>query len=148
MNSRNLIIAVVVVLLLAAGGWYFMNNQAATNTQTSDQTLVPQPMTQDEEVPSTDSSEVTQAVKVAITSSGFSPKEITVKAGGTVMWTNNDNVEHTVNSAVHPTHQVYPPLNIGNIPQGGSKSLIFPDKGTYIYHDHLNPSLFGTVTVE
>jgi len=32
------------------------------------------------------------------TSSGFSPASVTIGVGGTVTWTNNDNVTHTVTS--------------------------------------------------
>ncbi|EKD90683.1 MAG: plastocyanin/azurin family copper binding protein [uncultured bacterium] len=148
MNSRNLIIAIVVIVLLGAGGWYFLNSQNAQSPQDPAPTLTPQSMTQDEQAPSTDSSQTASEAAVKITSSGFEPQTITIKAGETLTWTNSDTADHTVNSAVHPTHQVYPPLNVGNIPQGGSKSLMFPDKGTYKYHDHLNPTLFGTVAVE
>jgi len=56
--------------------------------------------------------------------------------------------ENIVNSALHPTHLEYPPLNLGVIKPGESKSLTFPEAGTYKYHDHLNPSLFGSVTVQ
>lgn len=85
---------------------------------------------------------------VQITSSGFTPQNITVKAGESVTWVNEDTESHQVNSAVHPTHQVYPRLNLGVIKPAETKELSFPDAGSYKYHDHLNPSLTGSVTVE
>lgn len=94
------------------------------------------------------SAEVSQNV-VNILSSGFMPQTITVKAGESVTWVNEDSVSHQVNSAPHPTHTNYPPLNtVGLIKAGESKSLAFPDAGSFKYHDHLNPSLTGTVVVE
>lgn len=84
---------------------------------------------------------------VAITSSGFSPAGVTIRAGGIVKWVNNDTSVNNVSSVVHPTHQVYPPLNLGNIQPGGSVSLKFPPAGTYKYHNHLKPTLTGSVTV-
>ncbi len=85
---------------------------------------------------------------VSITSSGFSPASVTIRAGETVKWVNNDTSVQNVLSAIHPTHQVYPPLNLGNIQPGGSVSLKFPTAGTYKYHNHLKPTLTGSVTVQ
>lgn len=85
---------------------------------------------------------------VAITSAGFSPVSVTIRAGETVKWVNNDTSAGNVSSAVHPTHQVYPSLNLGNIQPGGSVSLKFPTAGTYKYHNHLQPTLTGSVTVQ
>ncbi len=85
---------------------------------------------------------------VNLTSSGFDPKTATVKAGTRVIWLNKSGAAATVNSAVHPTHQAYPPLNLGEFPNGSSVQLVFDKPGKYGYHDHLNPSRTGTVVVE
>ena len=87
-------------------------------------------------------------VNVNLTSSGFDPKTITIKIGTRVIWINKTGGAATVNSAVHPTHQVYPPLNLGEFPDGSSVQLVFDKLGTYKYHNHLNPSQTGTVVVE
>lgn len=85
---------------------------------------------------------------VAVTSSGFVPQTITIKAGTKVTWTNQAGAVVTVDSAQHPTHLVYPPLNLGQFPDGSSVSLVFDKPGIYKYHNHLNPTQFGSVTVE
>lgn len=147
MAAKNAAIVVLVLAILLAGGWWFLNNR---------QTLAPSPSpTQtptlsqvNESTTSTGLEESASGSQVSISATGFSQKDIKIKAGEKVTWTNQDSAMHNVSSAVHPTHQVYPPLNLGNISAGESKSLIFPDKGIYKYHDHLNPSLFGSVTVE
>ncbi|MBI2036082.1 cupredoxin domain-containing protein [Candidatus Microgenomates bacterium] len=89
-----------------------------------------------------------QQVTVMLTQSGFEPATVTVKAGTKVIWVNNSGDMATVNSAVHPTHLVYPPLNFDQFPNGQSLSLVFDKPGTYKYHDHLNPSQTGQVIVE
>lgn len=144
--SRNTTIGLVVVVLVILAGWYLLQSQKG-------QAPTPSPQVTTEEVsPSTE--EATEAAEVEenvvkITSSGFSPKDITIKIGESVTWMNEDSESHQVNSAVHPTHQLYPPLNtVGLLKQGAKKSLSFPEAGTYKYHDHLNPSLTGSVTVE
>lgn len=147
MSSRNLgIVAVVAVIIFL--GWWLVKSQS--------QTATPAPYNSSGQVP-TEAAAPTSAASpsgamsenvVTISSSGFSPKDITIKAGESVTWMNNDSAVHTVNSAVHPTHQLYPPLNLGNIQAGGKVSLAFPGAGTYKYHDHLNPSSTGSVTVQ
>lgn len=145
MSNRNLTIGAIVVLVILAG-WYFLQSQKGKAPTPSPQ------VTTEEASPAT--SEATEAAEmeknvVTISSSGFTPQNITIKAGESVTWVNDDSDSHQVNSAVHPTHQLYPPLNtVGLLTAGDKKSLSFPDAGTYKYHDHLNPSLTGSVTVE
>lgn len=150
--SRNVVIGVVAVLVLGFIGWNILNSQKYS-TKTSPVSS-PTPTTTDSSAPSAteggavvEESSKSQSV-VKITSSGFTPQNITIKAGEPVVWVNEDAVDHAVNSAVHPTHQLYPRLNLGTIKPGDEKSLTFPDSGSYKYHDHLNPSLIGSVTVE
>lgn len=147
MDSRNAIIVVVILALVALAWWYI-------SSQRSQSTLTPVP-TPTVELAPTQSPEATEAASqpaqaaVTILSSGFSPPEIKIKAGDSVTWLNSDSKDHQVNSVVHPTHQVYPPLNtVGLLKAGQQKSLSFPDKGSYRYHDHLNPSSTGSVVVE
>lgn len=85
---------------------------------------------------------------VTVTSSGYDPKDLTVKAGTKVMWINKSGTEVTVDSAQHPTHLVYPPLNLGRFEDGSSVNLMFDEPGKYRYHNHLNPTQFGSIMVE
>lgn len=89
-----------------------------------------------------------QQVTVALSASGFAPQTIKIKSGTKVVWVNKSGAIATVDSAVHPTHLVYPPLNLNSFEDGQSLSLVFDKPGTYQYHDHLNPSQTGTVVVE
>lgn len=150
MSKSAVITVVIVIALLLLGGWSFISSQKPPVPQTPSvsQTPVPQPTSQATDEAEISSEEVDEALLVEITSKGFDPKEIKIKAGQTVTWMNTDTAVHTVNSAIHPTHQVYPRLNLDNIQPGAKKSLSFPDTGTYKYHDHLNPSLTGSITVE
>lgn len=85
---------------------------------------------------------------VAITSSGFTPPTVNIDVGTKIVWTNKSGEAATVNSALHPTHSIYPPLNLNEVLVNGSVSLVFDTPGTYQYHDHLNPSRTGTVEVK
>lgn len=145
--SKNTTIGLVVVVLIILAGWYFIQSQKGQPAQSRPAPRVTQPRA----TPATESaapSKVKENV-VKVTTSGFSPQRITIKAGESVTWVNEDTQSHQVNSAVHPTHQLYPPLNtVGLLQSGDKKSLSFPDAGTYKYHDHLNPSNTGSVIVE
>lgn len=99
----------------------------------------------------------TSANIVEIASSGFSPKTITISAGEAVVFTNKDSQAHWPASAAHPTHSAYPESGgcIGSkfdacrsLAQGESFSFTFNSKGSWKYHDHLNPGLTGTIIVE
>lgn len=150
MSSKNVTVLVALILILFIGGFFYIRSQQTTGpTQPQptqpEQTPTPSP----QELFSASPTDQTQEVTVEINANGFSPDKITIKASGKVTWVNNDTQNHQVNSAVHPTHLVYPPLNtIGLLKPAEKKSLIFPDKGTYKYHNHLNPQLTGLVVVQ
>lgn len=136
--SRNVWI-VIAVIVLGLAGWFFLQ---FTNTQTEMSSV-------DNSATTSASPETAKKNVVVISSAGFFPKEITVKSGEAVSWKNEDSVVHTVNSDPHPTHTIYQPMNqVGKIQAGEEKSFTFDVPGTYKYHDHLNPSLTGIVTVQ
>lgn len=85
---------------------------------------------------------------VTITDAGFVPATVTVKAGTKVTWQNKSTMTVSINSDPHPTHTLYPKLNLGTVAPGGSVSLVFDTPGTYTYHDHLQPSIVGKVVVQ
>ena len=85
---------------------------------------------------------------ITATSAGFQPGNITIKTGDTVIWNNQSGNTSNISSSPHPAHTDYPPLNLGNIAPGASVSLVFPTAGTYKYHNHLNPSQYGSITVQ
>ena len=109
------------------------------------------------ELPEGSSETTTAEHQVTITAEGFSPKTITIKAGDTVTFVNEDSNQHWPASAMHPTHNVYPESGgcIGSkfdackgLEQGESFSFTFNEKGSWKYHDHLSVPSTGTVVVE
>lgn len=138
-------LAIIVIAIIVLGGWFLIRSQ---QTSTSTSSGLPPSSTESAAPSASEGATVQDKNTVEIAFNIFSPKDITIGVGESVTWQNLDAVDHTVNSAVHPTHLVYPPLNLGVIKPGESKSLTFPEAGTYKYHDHLNPSLVGSVTVQ
>lgn len=104
-----------------------------------------------------DGEHVIAAKVVEIGADGFSPATLTIKQGETVQFINKDAQPHWPASAVHPTHTAYPETGgcIGSkfdacavLKQNETFNFTFNQIGTWKYHDHLNPSLKGTIIVE
>ena len=140
---RNLVIAAVVILFLIVSVWFLTRSDKQTSQTPAETSTSPE-----SSAPSTASDAAVPVDKVSITAGGFSPKAITVKIGQSVIFENMDSANHIVNSDPHPTHTMYSFLNVGLIKPGESKTVMFEKTGQYTFHDHLNPSLTGTVTVE
>ncbi|MBI5466798.1 MAG: cupredoxin domain-containing protein [Candidatus Kerfeldbacteria bacterium] len=92
------------------------------------------------------------AQTVTITSSGVSPKTVTIKAGDTVKFVNNDSTAHQISSNPHPTHTGYPGFDsLSGVANGSSYSFTFTRTGSFGYHDHddsTNSKFQGTVIVQ
>lgn len=149
--SKNSIIFLVVLILLLGGGYFaykkYKASQTVTPTPSVETTTPSEQPSSPSATPAASASATVNNPTVSITSTAFTPSSATVNVGGTVTWNNQDSTNHTVNSDLHPTHLIYPPLNLGVITPGNSKSLTFPTPGTFKYHDHLHPSLVGQIIV-
>ncbi len=78
---------------------------------------------------------------VSIKNMAFSPASLSVSAGSTVTWYNNDAVAHTVTADDGS-------FDSGNIPMGGKYSKVFSSAGTFAYHCTIHPMMMATVTVK
>ena len=76
---------------------------------------------------------------LSIANMSFGPSAITVKAGTTVTWTNNDNTAHTVTADDNS-------FDSGNLNKGATFSHTFATAGTFHYHCTYHPMMTGTVT--
>ncbi len=78
---------------------------------------------------------------VAITSTGFSPSSITIKAGDSVRWTNQDTTTHDAMADDHTS------WGSPNLSPGKVWSQVFGQSGTFGYHCHIHPEMTGTIQV-
>lgn len=87
---------------------------------------------------------------ITISNKGFAPQTLLIKKGTRVTWTNNDTRPHQIMTDPHPLHSLLPKLKGENpINKGFSYSFVFNTKGTFTYHDEINPlKLKGTIIVE
>ena len=75
-----------------------------------------------------------------LTSTAYAPSPISIAAGDTLTWTNNDVTAHTSTGDDGS-------WNSGSIAPGASFSKTFPSAGTFVYHCTIHPGMVGTVTV-
>lgn len=80
-------------------------------------------------------------VKADIASFAFAPKDLTVKVGDKVTWTNSDAAPHTVTAKDGA-------FDSGNMEQGDTFTWKAEKAGTYAYLCEIHPSMVGKVTVE
>lgn len=139
---RNLLIFLAIGVLVYALFYFFVFNKKTKMVDVSQDT--PTSNASMEEL----GYDPAETVNVTKTDNGFSPQSVTIKAGQSVTWINDSGTTATVDSSPHPAHTDFPFLNLGEFEDGNSMTLVFPDAGTYKYHDHLNSSHFGTVVVE
>jgi plastocyanin len=79
-------------------------------------------------------------------STGYEPANISIPAGMTVVWFNDDSTEHTVTPLLKE-----PPIQerfgSGVIPPGGFSVFMFTKPGIYQYYDEFNPTHRGQINV-
>jgi plastocyanin len=78
---------------------------------------------------------------VTIENFTFNPQRLTVKAGGTVTWTNKDDIPHAIAS----TGAVF---RSGALDTDDNYSFTFNTPGTYQYFCSLHPHMTGTIVIE
>jgi plastocyanin len=182
--KTSTLIAVIVALIVIVGGWYWYANyyqtpiaaSPSTNTTTntnpngadtnpngamgSTDTSGSSSVNADVNAGVTTGGAPT-SVTVTLTSSGFSPSNVTVKKGGTVTFVNQGGGQMWIGSDEHPTHTEYDSTNrqthcaagytgakpFDQCATGNSYTFTFTKAGSFDYHNHTQPTQNGSVTV-
>ena len=119
---KNVIIVVIILVVVGLGIFYFVSNNRSVDIN----------------IPAVSASEV----NVNIKNFSFSPATLNVKSGTKVIWTNNDNVPHTVTSDSDNV------LNSPSISPGQSFSFVFTNIGTEKYHCNFHTMMKAQIVVE
>lgn len=148
MKTTNAVIYLVAGVAIVAVAAFMLIGGYSTTTPTG------------EIAGSNDSNEQSSENTIVMTSSGFSPSSLEISVDDTITFVSEEGV-HWPASAVHPTHTVYPGSDINKcgsgeeifdscrgLSAGESFSFTFNEAGTWAYHDHLNPSIFGRIIVQ
>jgi len=86
-----------------------------------------------------------KTVTVTIRAFKFEPATVTVNAGDTVEWKNEDIVPHTATADGSPEK---PAFDSGTIKTGATWRYVAPEKGTYNYICTLHPNMKGELIVQ
>lgn len=84
----------------------------------------------------------TDAVQVEISNFAYSPASVTISAGQSVTWTNNDTVAHTVTAKDRDA------LQSGTLQPGDTFTKTFDKPGTYEYFCEFHSNMSGVVIVK
>lgn len=155
--SKKTIFAIIVIVIFVIAGYFLFTRTAAAptpipninTTQTTDATT---------------GSTAQVASLITYTDTGFSPKNITVKAGDTVRFVNSSSHGMWVASSQHPTHTQYDGTSTSQhcasgantsdvfdecaaVDPGTVYSFTFTKAGTFTFHNHVRASDTGSVSV-
>lgn len=138
MKTRLITILLLSTLLLAACSSVSNPTQSLNSSPTQAEPANVPPVS----APSTQPA-ASQPGEVSIKINGFKfdPAEITIKAGTTVTWTNQDASAHTVTADDGS-------WTSDSLNQGATYSRTFDQAGNYSYKCSIHPSMVGTIAVQ
>ena len=132
---KAFIVGLVAAIVLGGGGYLALHN-SPSKTPTSSQSQNSTPVTNQ-----------STSNTINFDGSKFSPATLTVKSGTTVTIKNTSSNDVQMESNPHPVHTDDIDLNVGLVSAGQSKTFIVIKTGSFGYHDHLDPSIQGRITI-
>lgn len=134
-NKKRIIIAIIAVAIVAGAGiWYTI----ATSNKTA------APATPG----ATKESDQPAAATITYDGTTFTLSTDKVASGSNITVVNSSDKELDFDSDPHPVHTDNTELNEGLITPGESKTFTVVTKGTWGFHNHLDASQRGSITVE
>jgi plastocyanin len=131
MNMRRILPALCVIMALAAVGCGSSNSSSTSSGSSSSG--------------STSTAAAASSgggVAIKMQNIAFDPKDVTVKVGQKVTWTNDDSVDHNVSSKSGET------IKSDNFGKGGTFSFTPTKAGKISYVCTIHPGMTGTLTVQ
>ncbi|MFA5933225.1 MAG: cupredoxin family copper-binding protein [Microgenomates group bacterium] len=126
MNSK-ILTGIAILVLLSGGLYYYLQQQYQSIAPPNVNENIAQ--NQNEAKPN----------EIAIQNFTFNPSPLTVKAGTTVTWINNESTAHSIKSNT---------FNSTDLDQGGVFSYTFNTAGNFDYSCGIHPSMTGKIVVE
>lgn len=91
----------------------------------------------------------TPTATIHVTAQGFEPRNREITKGESVLFINDDVLPHWPASDVHPFHTTCPGFDaLRGLKTGEHYRITFTKSQTCPFHDHLNPSLTGVITIQ
>ena len=141
MKTGALIALLLIVVVVIGGIWYLGFQTTSENTNLNNGNTEGNLGNNNVENGGNVVDSIPKTYNINIQDFAYSPKDITIKVGDTVIWTNKDSVKHTVTS------------DSGNmidselLSQGQTYSQTFTQAGTYSYYCKPHPYMKGSVIV-
>lgn len=145
-TSKGLLIGGVIAVLAIAGLVIFVlgSQQTQAPDSVNDQADTPTGSAErDNEVAPNPSERMT----ITFTDDGFEPSELTVKKGTVIAIKNESSRSVQFSSDDHPAHRDNTEMNMNSLAPGESSSYTATAVGEWGYHDHIDESKTGTITV-
>jgi plastocyanin len=147
MGNKYLTTSIIIVALIVAGGIYYSVSRKSSGPSLTGNSYQAGTKANSNDASSADKNASQNVVSYA--DSGFSPKSITVKLGDTVVFKNESSRDMWVASAPHPVHTDYPEFDAKKAyAKGEMYSFTFQKAGTWKFHNHMNPTDFGSIVVQ
>lgn len=128
-NMNKITLAVIVIIIIAVGGYFISRSYHGSPASSSSNS------------PATQNGVISGQASIKIQNFSFSPKNITIKTGTTVTWTNEDSAVHTITSDTNA-------FNSMNLNRGETFQFQFNNVGTYNYHCGKHPFMTGQIIVQ
>ncbi len=128
---KKFIIGLIAAIVIGGGGYLAFHKSPSSPSQITSPSTSP-----------------TGSNAITFDGSQFSPATLTVKSGSKVTITNTSSNELQMDSNPHPVHTDDTDLNVGSVLAGLSKTFTVTKTGSFGYHDHLDPSIQGQITIE
>ena len=138
-QREALILAAALLIILAVGVFAASCGGSTAATTTSTPTTVGASTTAS--TPGTTVGSGAGGARVVMENLAFDPATVTIKAGESVTWTNQDAMNHTVVADKGE-------FKSGDLGQGAIFTFKFDNSGTYSYHCSIHPSMKATVVVQ
>lgn len=143
MKEKNIFIGILIIALIAIGvvgyrAYYGGSGGSAESVQS----------VTDRTPGTSNATPANLRATIIYDASGFSPKPLGIVVGTTVVFMNQSATNVWPASAPHPAHTDYPEFDAKRaIEPGGTYEFTFDRIGTWKYHNHINPTQFGSIVV-
>lgn len=135
MNSYRSIVIFLLIALIAAVFWGAIRYFNILEKEQRSPALIPR--------------QNQTATTIRITAQGFDPQRVEIAKGETVEFVNEDIKPHWPASAVHPYHTQCPGFDaLRGLSQRERYQYTFLKSQICSFHDHLNPSFTGVITIK
>lgn len=150
--NKNILLVIAGVVIIGLGLFMFLGQGEKSEekaTASTEQTVEDDHTHEEGEAhDESESSNDAEKITISYTDDGFEPADKTITVGQTIAFVNNSSTSMWVASDDHPTHTEHPEFDSKQgVGPGETYEFTFDEVGEWTYHDHLNSSAGGVITI-